>query len=142
MSVELIADGFHVHPAVVKLVLAAKAEDGLILVTDAISATGMPDGEYALGGLPVWTKEGKATPQDVTLAGSLLTLDAAVRNMVSFTGIPLWRAVRMASLAPAKVLGLDKDYGSIAKGKKANLAIMDEAFRVERVYREGREILS
>ena len=140
LSVELIADGWHVHPAIIRIIAKVKPSDQLILVSDGISAVGMPDGEYQLGGLPIVVREAQARLGNGALAGSLLTLNKAVFNMASFAHIPLWQAVRMASLAPAKKLGIDSEYGSIEKGKKANLVIVDEAARVELVYREGRQV--
>ncbi|GAA5344066.1 N-acetylglucosamine-6-phosphate deacetylase [Planifilum fimeticola] len=138
---ELIADGFHVHPAVVKLLAKLKGEsDKLILISDGIRAVGMPDGEYELGGLPVFAREGKAVLADGSLAGSLLTLDQAVRNMVKFTGMPLWKAVRMASLVPARRLGLDGDLGSLETGKRADLVVTDESCHVRQVWIRGKRV--
>ena len=140
LSVELIADGLHVHPAIIKLLTRVKTPDQLLLISDGISAVGMQDGEYQLGGLPIVVREGQAALKNGTLAGSLLTLNKAVFNMIYFTNIPLWQAVRMASLAPAKKLGIANEYGSIENGKKANLVVVDEAARVEMVYREGKQL--
>ena len=136
---ELIADGFHVHPAVIKLLATLKGDsDKLILISDGIRAVGMPDGEYELGGLPVFAREGKVVLADGSLAGSLLTLDRAVRNMVEFTGMPLWKAVRMASLVPARRLGLDGDLGSLETGKRADLVVTDESCHVLKVWIRGK----
>src|SRR5690606_10185997 len=138
---ELIADGFHVHPAVIKLLATLKGDsDKLILISDGIRAVGMPDGEYELGGLPVFAREGKVVLADGSLAGSRLTLDQAVRNMVRFAGIPLWKAVRMASLVPARRLGLDGDLGSLETGKRADLVVTDESCHVRQVWIRGKRV--
>jgi len=123
--VGLICDEVHVHPAVVRLVAKIKGYDRICLVTDAISAAGLPDGEYSLGGLPVFVKEGVARLSDGTLAGSTLTMDRAVRNFLEFTGCSLPEAVRCAALNPARLLGIDDRKGSLAVGKDADLVIFD-----------------
>ena len=115
-----------------------EVKDKLILISDGIRAVGMPDGEYELGGLPVFAREGKVVLADGSLAGSLLTLDQAVRNMVKFTGMPLWKAVRMASLVPARRLGLDGDLGSLETGKRADLLVTDESCHVLKVWIRGK----
>ena len=123
--VGLICDEVHVHPAVVRLVAKIKGYDRICLVSDAISAAGLPDGEYSLGGLPVFVKEGVARLSDGTLAGSTLTMDRAVRNFLEFTGCSLPEAVRCAALNPARLLGIDDRKGSLAVGKDADLVIFD-----------------
>ncbi|PTX55168.1 N-acetylglucosamine-6-phosphate deacetylase [Melghirimyces profundicolus] len=140
LTVELIGDGFHVHPAAVKLLARAKQPDGLILISDGIRAVGRPDGIYELGGLKVTARNGKAVLEDGSLAGSLLTLDRAVYNTADYAGIPLWQAVRMASLAPAKRLGLEGEMGSLEPGKRADLVVTDGDGRVSRVFVGGREV--
>ncbi|WP_188433368.1 N-acetylglucosamine-6-phosphate deacetylase [Kroppenstedtia guangzhouensis] len=140
LTVELIGDGFHVHPTVIKLLARVKQTDGLILISDGMRAVGQPEGIYDLGGLKVRAEGGKATLEDGSLAGSLLTLDRAVHNMARYGGVPLWKAVRMASLAPARRLGLDLDRGSLETGKRADLLITDEYGRVIRVWIRGREV--
>jgi len=128
--VELICDGVHVHPAAVRLVAKAKGYDRICLVTDAVSAAGLPDGEYSLSGLPVHVKGGVARLADGTLAGSTLTMDRAVKNFMEFTGCSLPEAVRCASLNPARLLGIDDRKGSLEVGKDADLVIFDEGFNV------------
>ncbi|BCU82700.1 N-acetylglucosamine-6-phosphate deacetylase [Polycladomyces abyssicola] len=140
LTTEVIADGFHVHPAVIRLLAKVKDKDRLLLISDGIRAVGLPDGRYELGGLTVYAKEGKATLEDGGLAGSLLTMDAAVRNIARYAHIPLWKAVRMASLVPAKKLGLDDRMGSLEIGKWANIVMTDENCRVLRVWVKGRLI--
>lgn len=130
VMVEVIADGVHVHPGAIKLLYRAKGAGGICLVTDAISAAGLPDGEYSLGGLPVFVRDGVARLSDGTLAGSTLTMDRAVKNFMEFTGCSLPQAVRCATLNPARLLGIDKRKGSIDVGKDADLVIFDEDFNV------------
>lgn len=128
--VELICDGVHLHPAFVRLVVRVKGYDSICLVTDAISAAGLPDGQYSLGGLPVLVRDGVARLSDGTLAGSTLTLDRAVKNFLEFTGCSLPEAVRCATLNPARLLGIDGRKGSLEVGKDADLVIFDENFTV------------
>ncbi len=128
--VELICDGIHLHPAFVRLVARVKGYDRICLVTDAISAAGLPDGQYSLGGLPIWVRDGAARLPDGTLAGSTLTMNRAVRNFREFTGCSLPEAVRCATLNPARLLGLADRKGSLAVGKDADLVIFDEEFTV------------
>jgi N-acetylglucosamine-6-phosphate deacetylase len=126
VTCELIADGHHLHPAVVRLVTRAKRPERVTFVTDAIDAAGRPDGDYRLGAVPVTVRGGRATTGDGHLAGSTLTLDIAVRNAVAW-GIPLPDALAMASTVPAGVLGLRK--GRIAPGYDADLTILDADLR-------------
>ncbi|MCS7240903.1 MAG: N-acetylglucosamine-6-phosphate deacetylase [Candidatus Bipolaricaulota bacterium] len=136
--VELICDGVHLHPAFVRLVAKAKGYDRICLVTDAISAAGLGNGEYSLGGLPVLVKEGIARLPDGTLAGSTLTLDRAIRNFREFTGCSLPEAVRCATLNPARLLGIDDRKGSLAPGKDADLVVFDEDLTVHYTIVGGR----
>ncbi|MCD5408617.1 N-acetylglucosamine-6-phosphate deacetylase [Candidatus Bipolaricaulota bacterium] len=128
--VELICDGIHVHPAVVRLVAKVKGYDRVCLVTDAISAAGLSDGNYQLGGLPVKVQDGVARLPDGTLAGSTLTMARAVRNFMEFTGCSLPQAVRCATLNPARLLGIEDRKGSLEVGKDADLVIFDEDLNV------------
>ncbi|MFD0674031.1 N-acetylglucosamine-6-phosphate deacetylase [Cohnella sp. GCM10027633] len=135
---EVIADGHHVHPAGIKLLTAAKGDEGVILVTDAMAAAGMPDGDYELGGLPVEMKCGVARLKaSGNLAGSTLTMIDAFRFMVREIGVSLESASRMASLNPARQLGLDGDRGDIAPGKRADLLLLDESLALQRVWIGG-----
>jgi len=128
--VELICDGVHLHPAFVRLVAKVKGFDRICLVTDAISAAGLSDGDYRLGGLPVTVRDGVARLSDGTLAGSTLTMNQAVKNFMEFTGCSLPEAVRCATLNPARLLGIDHRKGSLEVGKDADLVIFDEDFNV------------
>lgn len=119
---ELICDGVHVHPAMVRLWLKMKGRDRAILVTDGMSATGMPDGTYMLGDFPVEVRDGVCLAGK-TLAGSVLTMDRAVENAQSFTGSTLETAVRLASRNPAAMLGMAT--GEIVVGARADFNVFD-----------------
>jgi N-acetylglucosamine-6-phosphate deacetylase len=126
---ELICDGIHTAPELVRLWYRAKGPERAILVTDAMSATGMPDGEYQLGGFPVQVANGKAMARGV-LAGSVLTLDRALMNFVEYTGAPLDEALRLLTVNPAAMIGLTSDAGSLAVGKPANVVAVDPSGRL------------
>jgi len=128
--VELIADGVHVHPAAIRLLLKAIGIDRICLITDSISASGLGDGQYSLGGLDVFVKGAEARLADGTLAGSTLTMDKAVKNFTGFTGVSLPEAVRTASLNPATLLGIDERKGSIEEGKDADIIVFDEELTI------------
>jgi N-acetylglucosamine-6-phosphate deacetylase len=130
VTAELISDGVHVHPAAMKLLTKVKGSKRVVLVTDAIRAAGMPDGEYRLGKQDVIVKNGICRLVSDELAGSTLTMDRAVRNMVELVGASLQEAVMMATINPAKVLGVENRKGSIASGKDADLVILDEELNV------------
>lgn len=128
MTVELIADGFHIHPASLKVAVAARGADRVILVSDAMRATGLPDGQYSLGVLPVWVKDGQCRLADGTIASSVLTMNKAVKNMVELVGVSLPAAVAMASLNVARLYGLPK--GAVAPGLDADLVLLDTDLNV------------
>ncbi len=123
---EMICDGIHTAPEMVKLWWRAKGPEQAILVTDAISATGMPDGEYQLGGFAVQVANGSAMARGV-LAGSVLTLDRALANFMEFTGAPLEQALRLLTVNPAAMTGLGDQAGSVAVGQLASLVAVDRA---------------
>jgi N-acetylglucosamine-6-phosphate deacetylase len=125
----LIPDGLHVHPAVVQFTYRVKGPAGLTIVTDAMAAMGMPPGEYALAEREVIVDENCARLPDGTLAGSILSMDQAVRNMIAFTGCSPARAVRMASTNPSKVLGRP-NCGRLAPGCRADLVLLDDGLQV------------
>jgi N-acetylglucosamine-6-phosphate deacetylase len=129
VTADLIADGLHVAPEVIKLFFRAKGIDGAILITDAISATGMPDGKYKLGGFEVEVK-GDRCDLNGKLAGSVLTLDRAVRNAMSFVPLTLQEAVRLVTLNPARMLGLDDGRGQLVTGGIADLVVLTPAGEV------------
>lgn len=134
---EMIADGFHVDPMMVRLYYKAKGADRVVLVTDSISATGMPDGKFWLGETEVDVLEGRCTSGGA-IAGSVLTLDSAVRNFARFTGTGLGTAAAAASLNPAKLIGQDAEWGSIRVGRRANLTVVSEAGEVIETFLGGR----
>ncbi|NIM03807.1 N-acetylglucosamine-6-phosphate deacetylase [bacterium] len=130
-TMELIVDGIHVHPAAIKLLVRLRGISAICLVTDAIRAAGMGDGTYEFCGKRVFVKCGKAVLRDGTMAGSTLTMNQAVKNFKEFTGLGILEAVRVASLNPARLLGLDDRKGSIEKGKDADIVIFDKDFNVQ-----------
>ncbi|WP_342669038.1 N-acetylglucosamine-6-phosphate deacetylase [Actinomadura oligospora] len=136
--VELINDGVHVEPEVVRLVFAAAA-GRVALITDAMSAAGMGDGSYRLGVMTVTVADGRATLEDGTsIAGSTITMADAFRRAVEVVGIPPADASRAASLVPAQALGLDDEIGSLDVGKRADLVVLGEGYSVARVMKDGR----
>ena len=126
---ELIADGVHVHPDVMRLLIRVKGRERVMLITDSMSATELSDGTYALGGQEVYVRDGRASLQDGTLAGSTLTLDRAVRNVVHLCGVALHDAVYMASAVPAQAIGLGDRKGQIRPGYDADFTILDAKLR-------------
>ena len=139
---ELIADGIHVHPAALRLAIRQKGVDRICLVTDSVNAAGLGDGEYRVGGLDVIVTADQARLKDGgALAGSVLTLNKSVRNILRWTSLSVPQAVRMASLNPARVLGLDGEIGTLEPGKLANLAVFDRDFNVVATIRRGRPCL-
>lgn len=140
ISGEIISDGFHIHPAMIRLAYKALGEDRMILISDSMRATGMKDGVYSLGGLTVYVKDRKATLEDGTIAGSSTNLMDCMKRAVSF-GIPFEKAVKCASLNPAKAIGADKDCGSIKVGKYADFVIMDKDMDIQAVYIKGKRFV-
>ncbi len=129
VSVELIADTFHINKGLFNLVADIKG-DKLCLITDCMRAGGMPDGDYTLGGQPVHKEGIQCLLPDGTIAGSVLKLNEAVYNLYSNTDLELYEAVACASLNPAKALGEDKEIGSLSEGKRADIIIADEKFNI------------
>jgi N-acetylglucosamine-6-phosphate deacetylase len=139
VTAELIADGIHVHPAALRLAVRQKGPDRVCLITDSMNASGLGDGDFRVGGLEVSVRGGQARLKDSgALAGSVLTLNRAVANIVEWTATPVPHAVRMASLTPARVIGLGADLGSLEVGKRANVAVFDREFNPLAVYIRGR----
>jgi N-acetylglucosamine-6-phosphate deacetylase len=135
---EVVNDLLHVHPSVVSLMFAAAGAHRIALITDAIVATGVGDGEYSLGPLTVQVRDGEARLADGdSLAGSTLTMDVALRNTVKFAGVPLPDAAVSAALTPARALGLADELGSLEAGKRADLVLLDEDLRLVSVMRSG-----
>lgn len=135
MYTELICDGIHLHPAIIRMMFAAHPEQ-MLLISDSMQAAGLSDGEYELGGLKVYVKDGKATQEDGTIAGSTTNVYDAMRNVIRF-GVPAEQAVYSASYLPAKSVGLENVVGSIAEGRVADFLIVDEDWELERVFING-----
>lgn len=133
---ELIADGIHVSYPAIKLLIKCKPPDKIILITDSMRAKGVQSGESELGGQKVYVRDGQARLSDGTLAGSVLKMNEAVKNLILNAGIGLGQAVDFASYNPAKYLGL-KDCGSIACGNSADFCVTDESFNVLYTVRNG-----
>ena len=138
VKVELISDGVHIHPSVVRAVFQLFGAGRVILISDSLRATGMPDGRYPFGGQEIEVHGNRATMADDpnTLAGSVSDLMACMRSAVSF-GIPLHDAVRAAAVNPAQVLGVFDRLGSLDVGKTANLAILDQDLNLKDVFFRG-----
>ncbi len=137
---QVIADGVHLHPAVVKLLIRAKGIDRTILITDAVRATGMPDGEYALGDQIIHVRQGVARTAAGGLAGSTLTMDGALQNVIRFVGLSLQEALPMLTRVPADSIGCKGRKGRIASGYDADLVLVDDACRVRLTMVRGRVV--
>lgn len=136
---ELICDGVHVHPAVLRIAFRQLGER-VVMISDSMAATGLPDGQYELGGLDVTVREGRATLADGTIAGSTTPIMGDLRRIVSF-GVPFADALRACTLAPAKAIGVDGVTGSIRVGKRADLVALDGGLNVRQVYIKGKRIV-
>ncbi|MGK3225229.1 N-acetylglucosamine-6-phosphate deacetylase [Enterobacter soli] len=136
---ELIADGHHVHPGAMRLCCCC-AKEHIVLITDAMQAAGMPDGRYTLCGEEVSMQNGVVRTAAGGLAGSTLSLDAAVRNMVEHTDITAENAIHMASLHPARLLGIANQLGSLAPGKRANLIALDGGLHLQQIWIQGQAL--
>lgn len=147
LDVEIIGDGIHLPPPLLKLVYKIKGADRTALITDAMRAAGMPEGESTLGslknGLKVIVEDGVAKlPDRTAFAGSVATMNRLVRNMVQLADVPLLEAVRMASTTPARIMGVNHQKGALAKGKDADLVFFDQNIMVSFTMRQGKLIYS
>ena len=140
LNCELICDTIHVCVPAIKLVVKSKPHNKVTLITDAMRAKHMPDGDYELGGQPVIVKNGEARLHNGTLAGSVLRMNHAVRNVHNLAGVELTHALDMASINPALNLGIANERGSIKVGKYADMVVLDENFEVVMTIAEGRVI--
>ena len=141
VNAELICDGVHIHPSVVRATFQMLGADRMILISDSMRATGMPDGRYTLGGLEVDVVGNRATlVSDGALAGSATNLLDCMRTVVKKMGIPLETAVACATMNPAKALGEYENYGSITPGKKGNVVLLDSELNLKMVVKEGTEV--
>ncbi|MGB9074559.1 MAG: N-acetylglucosamine-6-phosphate deacetylase [Terriglobales bacterium] len=137
VSADIIVDGVHLDPAIVKLFAEAKGRENTVLITDATAATGMPDGRYRLGSLEVEVKDGRSMANG-RLAGSVLTMDRAVRNLAEFAAWPLDQAIAAATRNPARIAGL-AGKGVLAPGADADFVVLNPAGEVERTFAGGVE---
>ncbi|MCD7735986.1 MAG: N-acetylglucosamine-6-phosphate deacetylase [Lachnospiraceae bacterium] len=136
---ELICDGIHIHPAVVRTTFRMFGDDRIILISDSLRAAGMPDGEYELGGQQFFVKGKRATLADGTIAGSASNLMDCLRTVVREMHIPLESAVRAAAVNPARAIGIYEEYGSLTPGKYANLVLLDENLALRGVFIHGKQ---
>ena len=135
---EIICDGIHIHPATVRATFEMMGADRMILISDSMRATGMPDGQYTLGGLDVKVVGKLATlVSDGAIAGSATNLMDCMRTVVKEMGLPLETAVACATMNPAKSLGVYDEYGSITEGKKANIVLLDKDLELQAVIKDG-----
>jgi N-acetylglucosamine-6-phosphate deacetylase len=139
VSVEVIADTFHINPGLYSIIAKLKG-DKMILITDCTRAGGMPDGEYDLGGQPIFLKGIECRLADGTIAGSVLKLNDAIKNVLNNTELPIHEVFRMATLNPATVIHCDDRIGSLDTGKDADIIICDENINVIRTIKKGKTI--
>lgn len=137
LNAEIICDGIHVSSPAIRLLYKNKPHNKFTLITDAMRAKHMPDGDYELGGQPVIVKNGEARLHDGTLAGSVLKMNLAVKNVMKFLNLPLEEVVKYATINPAYNLGVDDVIGSIKEGKLANLVVVDNDLNVYMTIRNG-----
>ena len=134
---ELICDGFHIHPATLRIAFRAMGEDGTVIVSDSMKAAGCPDGDYDLGGQPVYVRDGKALLADGTIAASTSNVYKELKNVISF-GIPEKQAVKSATINPAKAIRADRETGSIEEGKLADILVVDKYYNIKLVIVKGK----
>jgi N-acetylglucosamine-6-phosphate deacetylase len=139
--VEVIVDGIHVHPQIVALLLKALGPERMVLVSDAMRAAGLGDGVYALGDQDVVVRDGVTRRPDGGLAGSVLTLDSAVRHIAEYARLPLPQAIRLATETPARAMGWD-DVGSLREGSHADFVALDRYGVVAKTWVGGELVYS
>ena len=140
ITTEVLADGIHLTYPALRLALRQKGTDNLLLVTDAMMGCTMPNGQYTLGGQEVILSNGTARLKDGTLAGTLLTLDEAIRNLKNNTSYPLYELVKMATYNPARYCGVENHKGKVETGFDADLVLFDEDISVKKVFIGGRSL--
>lgn len=140
LNAEIICDGIHVSAPAIQLLYKNKPHNKFTLITDAMRAKHMPDGMYELGGQPVIVKNNEARLENGTLAGSVLKMNLAVKNVMKFLNLPLEEVVKYATINPARNLHIDNEVGSIKVGKRANLVVVDENLNVIMTIRDGKVI--
>jgi N-acetylglucosamine-6-phosphate deacetylase len=136
-TVEIIADGIHLHPALTRLVIATRGFRDVALITDAVDPAGLPEGDYEFVGRKVTVRNGAVRLANGALAGSVLTLDRAVRNIVAFTGLGWPEAIGMATQVPARIAGIAPRKGRVAPGADADLVALDDEGFVQRTWVRG-----
>ena len=136
LSADIIADGIHVDPLIIDLFVKLKGRERTVLITDGLSATGMPEGRYRLGLLDVDVRGGHCTAGD-RLAGSVLTLDQGIRNLLQYAHVDLQQAVQAATLNPARVVGMSDDLGILSAGAAADIVVLDSRHEVVRTVVRG-----
>jgi len=141
ITTEIIADGIHVHFAAIRTALAIKGFDKIALVTDAMNACTMEDGRYTLGGQEVFVKNGEARLAGGTLAGSTLTMDAAIRNIMKNTPLNMLEAVSMATSVPARICKVNNTKGYIKKGYDADIVIFDADINIKKTFVAGNKLV-
>lgn len=137
VTVQIIPDGVHIHPSMVRFTTRILGEDRIMLITDGVRSTGLPDGKYVYDNIDFISSDGIAKYMDGTLIGTSAGMSELARRFISFTGVPLSSIAKVASYNPAKLLGIDKRKGSIEEGKDADLVVMGEDFKVRMVFIEG-----
>jgi N-acetylglucosamine-6-phosphate deacetylase len=142
VAAELICDGYHVHPGMCRVAIAAKGTHGVMAISDGTAGSGLPVGSHArLGGRRIRVSDQAAVLDDGTLAGSTLTMDRAFRQIVEAFGCSVLDAARMCATTPARALGL-RGHGEIAEGAVADLVLLDRELRVVRTFLGGQEVYS
>ena len=134
---ELICDGFHIHPATLRIAFRAMGEDGTVIISDSMKAAGCTDVDYDLGGQPVYVRDGKALLADGTIAASTSNVYKELKNVISF-GIPEKQAVKSATINPAKAIRADRETGSIEEGKLADILVVDKDYNIKLVIVKGK----
>ena len=134
---ELIADGYHVHPAAASVAMRAKGHDKVALITDCMRAGGMPNGDYTLGEFPVVVKDGTARLKSGSLAGSILDLKQGVKNVFDWDIASVAQAIEMATKVPAESVGIDGEAGYLRVGRDADFVVFDTQLNLERTYLDG-----
>jgi len=140
VTAELICDGIHAHPPILRMAFKLLGEDRSVVVSDAMSAAGCGDGEYELGGQKVFVKNGRASLADGNLAGSTTNLYKEFLNLISFN-IPFKQVLKSCTINPARVIGADTLTGSLKEGKLADILVVDEFLRIKRVIIKGRTVV-
>jgi N-acetylglucosamine-6-phosphate deacetylase len=141
VTCDVIADGIHLDPAILKLIVRAKTAEQISLISDSIAATGQGDGEFNIWGETITIKNGRTSNSRGSIAGSVITMLDAVRMMFAI-GFSEPEVARMASLNPAKLIGIENEYGSIAEGKRADLVALDDQLNVRLTIIGGQIVVS